>query len=121
MSNATHTPGPWVIHDADGIIEATDGTAIADPACSGLHGKVPTVNEAAANARLIAEAPAMLEALRDLVRSGTNGWDGQCIHCGRDNAGEDQYRCAYFAPGDEDNCPYENARAILTRIDGPGA
>lgn len=69
-------------------------------------------------ARLAGQAHAMVEVLRSLTGSvPTHDENGVCNHCGRDNAGEDQSRCAYFGPEEDDNCPWEDARAILARID----
>ena len=67
MSTPKHTPGPWVVNDNDtGMTD--DGTII------NLHGTVivssvygQTTEIAAANAALIAAAPAMYEALQQLV------------------------------------------------------
>lgn len=66
----THTPGPWAIvetasaHIGERAILDADGYTVCNPSPMG-----------AANARLIAAAPAMLDALRDLeyaVRQFTN-------------------------------------------------
>lgn len=66
-----HTPGPWKVyervsnHDSDSWIKGPDGEQIA----SGIgHEDEP---QQLANARLIAAAPELLEALQDLV-----GWGG---------------------------------------------
>lgn len=58
-----HTPGPWVAH-CTYISGSTDDVSIAT--CS-YRGKVDLA-EAEANARLIAAAPEMLEALVSLTR-----------------------------------------------------
>lgn len=65
MSAAKHTPGPWSLA---GIPESlgiwAGGTIIATVSCSNRDGAgIILANEA--NARLIAAAPDMLEALRD--------------------------------------------------------
>lgn len=54
-----HTPGPWLI-EVNGFIIAPDGFSVAD--CD--RGR--DVNEADANARLIAAAPDMLMALKNI-------------------------------------------------------
>lgn len=65
----THTRGPWVIRDEDGLtlIDAIEvgshGYIVADVLRSG---EKHTRGEEEANARLIAAAPALLEALRRL-------------------------------------------------------
>jgi len=58
-----HTPGPWIIDSDDGdIIEVVSGDYfIAD-----VHRLEPK-DEWRANARLIAAAPELLEALEELV------------------------------------------------------
>lgn len=59
MTNTQHTPGPWVAEpDALGEFSVSfkDGAIIAD-----VYGRNP------ANARLIAAAPEMLDALQGLV------------------------------------------------------
>jgi len=60
MTDTQHTPGPWVIHP-----EALGEHSIVTPDGRGLiadiYGRSP------ANARLIAAAPELLEALQDCV------------------------------------------------------
>jgi hypothetical protein len=82
----THTPGPWVARK-DGTVQPYPGTG-SIAACS-LRGDHQTM---IANARLIAEAPAMLAALRDLL-------------------------VALEARG-AGGCSMDNARAIIARIEG---
>ena len=62
MTNTTqHTPGPW-INNHQGAIEARDMVI-----CRVMDGyTTPTIKEAIANARLIAAAPELLEALKAL-------------------------------------------------------
>lgn len=90
-----HTPGPWVIREGSFI----DGPGFRDIASvRGAH--VPWEHEAQANARLIAEAPAMAEALLRLEqlmrKSGL-----ACVETG----------CAFCEAA-------IRIRAILARIDG---
>ena len=63
-----HTPGPWEIVKTD-----PDRIEV----CSRLH-CVAVIDDVAPrwedDARLIAAAPAMLAALRDLVNAEKNGW-----------------------------------------------
>jgi len=68
----THTSGPWQYvtgEDWDGATVQTQGGRII-ACCDGCDipgaTKEPTTDEAKANARLIAAAPEMLEALREL-------------------------------------------------------
>lgn len=64
-AHGKHTPGPWVVWYSDwpGVVgvECASGETIAD--CS--HSNDPDLSEA--NARLIAAAPELLEALRGFV------------------------------------------------------
>lgn len=74
MSATKWTPGPWVWRydnwlvgaDGESVLEASDnGASYGMHSCVISHHYAPAV--AAANKRLIAEAPAMAEALRALV------------------------------------------------------
>lgn len=68
MSGSSHTPGPWDCENADTlpIVRATaDGTFIAD--CNGRSGEGELD---AANARLVAAAPELLDALKYCEDSG---------------------------------------------------
>ena len=91
MSTPKHTPGPWVVNDNDtGMTD--DGTII------NLHGTVivssvygQTTEIAAANAALIAAAPAMYEALqeaRDYIRQLVDSKEDEAID-NLTNNGED--------------------------------
>jgi hypothetical protein len=61
MSAAKHTPGPWVQDTLGGTAVFGGGELVADCAPTAFVGKY-----AIANARLIAAAPTMLEALRNI-------------------------------------------------------
>lgn len=109
-----YTPGPWRIarvqQTGQRNIETSDGTVIA-VSLEGLDGN------AEANARLIAEAPAMAEALR-------LNWEHT------DDAGKVFYcNCVRYASIFEDSNQDDDekhstacaeARAVLTRIEGKG-
>jgi gentisate 1,2-dioxygenase len=86
-----HTPGPWKIVDAwnDHMVEGQNGEEIIWQ--DGPHG-TPTINEA--NARLIAAAPDLLEALENLA----------------DYVDE--------RAGDNECRPIENARAAIAKAKG---
>lgn len=62
QQSLSHTPGPWLAeadYEHGPIVTASDGSIVADYTCWDGHRK-----EAVANARLIASAPALLEACR---------------------------------------------------------
>ena len=61
MAETQHTPGPWAYDDEDGTISAHGGV-VAETSHSDY-----TLKQDARNAGLIAAAPDMLEALRDLT------------------------------------------------------
>lgn len=70
---SAHTPGPW-LYATDigqvGSIELADGTVIAQT--QQLLGDFDR-NQRDANARLIAAAPELLEALQGFMRNGMDG------------------------------------------------
>lgn len=76
-----HTPGPWVLNDARSsrvdLIDTTSGRAVGEIVW------VDTRNPA--DARLIASAPDMLAALRDIVRMLTDANDmrADALHTAR--------------------------------------
>lgn len=104
QETARHTPGPWmtvpspISSAADGI-HGGDGEWVCD---------VPTALRGRANARLIAEAPAMLEALREAE------WMAYDL----DEEDDAQHYClwcsGYMSEGHAPRC---RLRAILNRID----
>lgn len=105
-----HTPGPWfsrdnVIHNGGSKwVAMTPSPYNADA-------------EEKANRKLIAEAPAMLEAVRDLVNDEPIYSDPEegsfCQHCSAKWNSYATPQCVH-----EPNCVYERAAAILARIDG---
>lgn len=68
MSNTTHTPGPWatavVVKDFVSVIDEKNGQYIADVY---YRSDDDGNNETEANARLIAAAPELLDALVSLT------------------------------------------------------
>ena len=65
---AAHTPGPWRIGDAGAAIFGPKTQSVSPPTVVSSMGKAGGDTTAArANARLIAAAPDMLAALRDLL------------------------------------------------------
>lgn len=84
MTKVLHTPGPWrAIVDAfdhsegfAGHIEDSRGYALADVYIDTDNGfDPPSFEEAQANAHLLADAPALLDALREVLR-----YDDPCDH-----------------------------------------
>jgi hypothetical protein len=71
---ARHTPGPWALHDI------SYGIRIGDIAWIGFGSAYPK-EEHRANARLIAAAPSMLDALEEIARLPIAGSypDGPCL------------------------------------------
>ena len=63
MNRAAHTPGPWEVRLLD-MVYSKAGRLIADCECEQSRPSAP-VSEDLANARLIAAAPDMLEALQN--------------------------------------------------------
>jgi hypothetical protein len=65
-AKAAHTPGPWASDGVTVFADLGDGLNACDVAVMINDGVLP-LSIKQANARLIAAAPAMLEALRELV------------------------------------------------------
>lgn len=102
-----HTPGPWQTYMGTGIVACVHH--------HGMHGAMQTLvaecntgtaypvprevrEQAAANAALIAAAPDMLDALRDLLRGA-----------------EHELSCA---AGPECSCRVSRARAAIAKAEG---
>lgn len=71
METATHTPGPWAIQITGGKKEVVTGSV------KGLWATIegPDYETRNANARLIAAAPEMLDALQRLVHPSADDTD----------------------------------------------
>lgn len=67
---AKHTPGPWAVGYPDDQTIRADGLRVASVECPRKEWR--------ANARLIAAAPDMLQALRDIAAI-TTGYDSEEI------------------------------------------
>ena len=72
----SHTPGPWEIHpyaDNEGDIHGGDGKLV----CMMRQGDTDPEDDWSADARLIAAAPDLLAALKELVDDcdGLLGWN----------------------------------------------
>lgn len=64
-----HTPGPWILHGALARIEDVNGRLLAVPVFQSQNDTGTTYgsNENLANAKLIAAAPELLEALKETL------------------------------------------------------
>jgi hypothetical protein len=74
---SSHTPGPWVA-DSHGHILAHGGTTNVASTWTTPDGNYPEGRPYKANARLLAAAPALLEALERIVEilpSGSQPWE----------------------------------------------
>ena len=80
-----HTPGPWAVSDESPTLIKRDcraigsdgGELIASACCHEDSGYFPSIEEGAANARLIAAAPDLLEALTQIENAAASAWEGQ--------------------------------------------
>ena len=81
-----HTPGPWIVHNLSAAVKAgnvrpgADGTAFRITAdrtlCIELRADSDgyVIGENAANARLIAAAPELLQALETICKHANEAW-----------------------------------------------
>ena len=84
MTATKHTPGPWRYEGAEVWATApmrfnltTAGTPMIATLCK--HEDADGGFPVEANARLIAAAPELLEALEEMVKAGEfEDWDGRC-------------------------------------------
>jgi hypothetical protein len=115
MTNTKHTPGPWSAHyNNEGLtVFSPDNVTVAYVDYDECEER-----PVEANAHLIAAAPAMYEALKDLLGELGDLHDGsiselQCHWCGR---------CYYdLLSGSlctSDDCPGYKARAALAQAEG---
>jgi hypothetical protein len=74
MSAASFTPGPWAVRHEKWVI-ATRGEHEGEILIAPTYWMEHVPEEAAANARLIAAAPSLLTALRDLMDAVALGDD----------------------------------------------
>jgi hypothetical protein len=116
-----HTPGPWFANDSLQLFAETgQHLASLDSSTEGFEG-----GALYANARLIAAAPDLLAALKDLLGDQPfiqETGDPQaaffhCIHCGREyGAGMDE-----SADDCDVDCPGMIARAAIAKATGETA
>lgn len=89
MTQSKHTPGPWMYQGAMNCDKIKVGTCDRDICLQGLKDSICVLqmpggyngikqhSETVANARLIAAAPEMLEALEECLGALTGGLDGK--------------------------------------------
>ena len=107
-----HTPGPWVVGPVDDtIVTAPDGSEVA--AIDGDYNQPDMWPVMEANARLIAAAPELLEALREGRRAiGDHYAPGDCYATGPMTG--DQYRDLVQCPACSFIAMYDRAIAKAT-------
>ncbi len=72
MNTPEHTPGPWQVNERfDGHVMTSDGLAVAD--CCLDYSSID-FDEQKINARLIAAAPELLEALKEISEVFDVSW-----------------------------------------------
>lgn len=94
-----HTPGPWAVKDSKlsiSVHSEDSDYSVCSLSVAAEYARSPSV--ARANARLIAEAPAMLEALRNLAGHFPD--------------------LAEVDLDDDERAAIEQARAILNKLEG---
>lgn len=75
-----HTPGPWIAHE-DAIFQEKPHGEVSPLICDTINGRKFTGEERGANARLIAAAPELLDALQSLLaRVSSDIIANQCWH-----------------------------------------
>ena len=102
MSESKHTPGPWKVSPTDDTV-VIDATGAEVAAIDGDYNDPDTWPQMEANARLIAAAPDLLDALQNLL-----------------DEAEDVFVCMADATGiDRHNYPsaFKAARAALAKAE----
>jgi hypothetical protein len=115
-TNDSYTPGPWD-YDMEFIVAPDPGGRhpdiyIAEIAHSDEEGRIASPQQQDANRRLIAAAPELLEALKDLLGELPSVQSGVCQHCGR------EYDDIFSGECPSDDCPSFKARAAITEATG---
>ena len=108
MAHAQHTPAPWRLNAGnETLVMGSNQRPIARAECGGTSGI--GLAEAEANARLIAAAPDMLEALRAIATYM------------RGDLTADDFKSLGLKRGDMTGNVRRIAENVLTRIDGEAA
>lgn len=124
MSATKWTPGPWVWRydnwlvgaDGESVLEASDnGASYGMHSCVISHHYAPAV--AAANKRLIAEAPAMAEALEEAEDAMNTLLNTCTVIVGKYPDDGNIYEHEKWAE-EELTKARDNLRAILARLEG---
>lgn len=136
MTDAKHTPGPWRVQERFGTVFTTsnpeEGTGMTNAIASACRrgrdaGSEVTLDESEANARLIAAAPCMLEALRMVLNYAEREtckheetWRGGaiweiCSCCGAKWADDEGGK-----PEWQDPPEWAAARAAIAKAEGRG-
>ena len=81
MTEQKHTPGPWNFQPCDEYADSFEVLCEEDYYVATTHDGVRGDSNADANARLIAAAPDLLEALIELADTGAEAWgeDRPCV------------------------------------------
>ena len=114
-----HTPGPWTyngtaFYDSDNNEVVGVNVSMYDDGEEDADIKV-----SASDARLIAAAPDLLHALKDLLGEGPDIYVTEkgevCIGCGRDYSDDEAWDEAYCM---SDDCLRTMARAAIAKAEG---
>lgn len=85
MANENHTPGKWEVPEDNKCLIVCDGIPVADASFLAYNNFKRSAKEAIANARLIAAAPAMYEALKSAKEMIDNMCDEYLRFVGADS------------------------------------
>lgn len=112
---AMHTPGPWEAgrSDMSTIVDGFDSKWVyaGDKYVAVASGaNVSEWDEVMANARLIAAAPEMLDALRALMAEPHG-----CTHCDSGKLRKPVHK--YDEPGHQPDCPYQKALDAIAKAE----
>lgn len=111
MPTIKHTPGPWVIEDSY-VLQAATNKSIAE-----VFAVDTTLDTDAghANARLIAAAPELLVALKDILASFDGVVEGKCRICGEPRKADDLviFPCDY-----NPLCASNTWRKVIAKAEG---
>lgn len=115
-----HTPGPWKVHSKNPTQVLCEiehkGYKYDSVLCEDVSPANGEYEHAVANARLIASAPDLLEALVDLLGDVPDiDRQQQCIRCGRSYTGYPDIQPGQNCPSN--NCPGHAARAALAKAE----